>query len=416
MKKFIILCSVLITIILILDICYYRFDIYIDFQPNKEITTFSKTKGKDIYVKNAENKFEKFEIKGVDLGTGIPGHSATDYAINEETYLRWFKQIQELGANTIRVYTILQDDFYNAVYEYNENNPKPLYIIQGLDVDDYAQFSSVDAYSEEFFGQMIEDSKIVSDVIHGKRKILTKKKYGNGNYQKDISKWVIGYILGADWEDTTVAYTDETKIRKSSYKGKYMYTTEEATPFEAMLANAGDKLYEYETNRYKDQRLIAFSNWPQTDPFSYSQDITEHFRKVIKVDTEHIKTTENVISGIFASYHIYPYFPDYLSYVPEVSTFVDETGKVNTYREYLKRINNHHSIPVIVSEFGVPSSRGMAGRDKHTGRNQGGMSEKEQGEAVVRCYKDIKSAGCAGGIVFLGKMSGLKEVGIQCNQ
>lgn len=27
--------------------------------------------------------------------------------------------IQELGANTIRVYTILHDDFYNAFYDYN---------------------------------------------------------------------------------------------------------------------------------------------------------------------------------------------------------------------------------------------------------------------------------------------------------
>ena len=56
--------------------------------------------------------YEPFEIRGVDLGVAIPGEWATDFAIDEETYLRWFQMISDLGANTIRVYTILHDDFY----------------------------------------------------------------------------------------------------------------------------------------------------------------------------------------------------------------------------------------------------------------------------------------------------------------
>ena len=42
----------------------------------------------------------------------------------------------------------------------------------------------------------------------------------------------------------------------------------------------------------------------------------------------------------------------------------------------------------------------MAQRDANTGRNQGNMSEYDQGQAVIDCWKDIKSAGCAGGCVF----------------
>ena len=62
---------------------------------------------------------EPFTVKGVNLGVGVPGEWATDYAVSKETYLRWFAQMQEMGANTVRVYITLHDDFYNAFYEYN---------------------------------------------------------------------------------------------------------------------------------------------------------------------------------------------------------------------------------------------------------------------------------------------------------
>ena len=118
------------------------------------------------------------------------------------------------------------------------------------------------------------------------------------------------------------------------------------------------------------------------------------------MDVEHIKTTDKFISGTFASYHIYPYYPDYLNYEPEFIDYKDENGIKNTYQAYLKKINEYHSIPVVISEFGVPSSRGMAQKDTNTNRNQGGMSEKEQGEAIVKSYNDIKSAGIDNAIIF----------------
>ena len=75
-----------------------------------------------------------------------------------------------------------------------------------------------------------------------------------------------------------------------------MYTTEEATPFEAMLARVGDQVIEYESKRYKQQRLVAFSNWPTTDPLEYPENITKYFMKCGKVDVEHIRTTDDVLS------------------------------------------------------------------------------------------------------------------------
>ena len=80
--------------------------------------------------------------------------------------------------------------------------------------------------------------------------------------------------------------------------------------------------------------------------------------------------------------------------------FYDSRGRINTYYAYLKMLNKYHNIPVVISEYGVSTGRGMAQRDINTGRNQGHTSEDEQGQALIECYEDIMDAGSAGSCVF----------------
>ncbi len=400
MKKFIIAACIVVLLIFAWNFSYYNLGIYIDLHPDAPVTAFMTTDQDTIYMEK-DGKTVPFEIRGVNMGVGLPGEWATDYAIDKETYLRWFAWIQEMGANTIRVYTILHDDFYNAFYEYNQGREDPLYLIHGVWVNDYVQNSHRDAYDDDFRQTLLDDCRTVVDILHGQKNLSLGYGLGSGSYRKDVSQWVIGYILGVEWEDVTVTYTDHKYPERSSYQGTYLYTTEDASPFEAMLCEVGDKIIEYESERYKQQRLVAFSNWPTTDPFDYPEDITRFFMKCAKVDVEHIRTTDAFLSGHFASYHVYPYYPDYLNYVSDKSGFVTtEDGKVNTYQTYLKRLTEHHTIPVVISEYGVSTGRGMAQRDYNTGRNQGNMSESEQGQAIIQCYEDIMAAGCAGSCVF----------------
>lgn len=437
MKKFIIIACVVVLLLFAWNTAYYRLGIYIDFHPNAPVTAFMTTDSDTIYME-WDGEYVPFEIRGVNMGVGLPGEWATDYSIDKETYMRWFELIQQMGANTLRVYTILHDDFYNAFYEYNTQREKegmePLWLIHGVWVNDYTQNSRLDAYDDEFLQTFLDDCRTVIDILHGKKTLSLGYGLGSGVYRKDVSKWVIAYILGVEWEDVTVAYTDQKYPERNSYQGKYMYTTEDASPFEAMLCQVGDKVIEYESERYKQQRLIAFSNWPTTDPFAYPQDITRFFMKCAKVDVEHIQTTDAFISGRFASYHVYPYYPDYLNYILNSSSeesltywindqsewdnvdmgvpiedylpggenadFSDYNGETNTYYTYLKALTNYHTMPVVISEYGVSTGRGMAQRDYNTGRNQGNMSEQEQGYAIIDCYNDIMEAGCAGSCVF----------------
>ncbi len=438
MKKFILTVCALVVILFIGYAAYYQFGVYIDFQPERPITAFVKTEGKTIYMEK-DGSYSPFEIRGVDLGVGIPGHWATEYAVDYETYLRWFEQIQALGANTIRVYTILHDDFYNAFYAYNEGREEPLYLLHGVWVNDYMQFSHRDAYDWDLFQTLINDCMSLVDIIHGKKTLsLGNGGSGGGNYRKDISQWVIGYLIGVEWESSLVIYTNQKSAGLENFAGTYLYTTEDATPFEAMLCRVGDSLIRYESERYRQQRLVAFSNWPTTDPFVYPAAVADYRRKLACLNVEHIQASGSYQSGMFASYHVYPYFPDYLELMAETAQypeaeierrmgafakgyleyrlsllnapavedylqeedFYDSQGRYNTYIAYLRALNRFHSIPVVISEYGVTTGRGMAQRDVNTGRNQGHMSEQEQGQALIDCYRDIMDAGCAGSCVF----------------
>ena len=187
---------------------------------------------------------------------------------------------------------------------------------------------------------------------------------GNGTYTRDVSQWVIGYVLGTDWDPKTVAYANDVYAddeHYAAYEGVYLKTSEEATPFEAMLASIGDSVLTYESKRYKEQRAFAFANSSETDPFTHTEAIRSDLSKIASLDVEHILSTDQVLSGQFASYHVYPYYPDYLHFyedheweslgIGDKALYATEEGTTNTYRAYLQMLTNHHGMPVVIAEL-----------------------------------------------------------------
>ena len=146
MKKLLILCFILIILAYGADYLYYYAGIL--YLPHTgEVACFTGSDSESLYL-DTGNGLEVFDLMGVNLGLGKPGYFSTDGAITEEEYLRWFRQIQELGANTIRIYTIAPPAFYEAFYQYNVDNPDPLYLIHGVWVDDYLLNSSYSAFDK----------------------------------------------------------------------------------------------------------------------------------------------------------------------------------------------------------------------------------------------------------------------------
>ena len=340
---------------------------------------FSKSPTTQIHVTVKDNKiqrkvdstYENFIIKGVDLPSSTAAERSTDFAIEEDTYLDWFRLIQEMGANTIRVYTIYNDTFYNAFYKYNLDNPEPLYLLQGIQVTDYANNSKEDAYSKDFYYSLKQDAKTAVDIVHGKKIITTNKVKGSGIYRKDISPWVLGYIVGSDWNTDTIAYTNHND-HPLEFHGKYFYTTSDSSQFEVLLANVMDSLISYEEDKYHTQSLITFSSSHDTDPFDADTNPISTQDKYVFIDPNHIRSTQNLKSGYFASYQL--------------------SGMHANTRLYLNLLVNHHEMPVVIFDFAPSTSRG-------TDTIAGATNEVQQGQQIIATYQDILESGCNGGFI-----------------
>lgn len=398
MKKF--LCGAVILFLIILAGFYAMFygGIYIDLRPNAPVQARYCTDGASILIRGDSGDYEPFFIKGVDLSASMPGQYAANFAPTEEDYLRWLKEIGEMGANTIRVYTVMDDDFYNAFYTYNTTEGEPLYLLQGLLVSDSANTGSADAYSDDFFQRLTNDGMDAVDIIHGRKIINTNEMGGSGRYFHDISDWVLGYLVGQDWNAPTVAYTDHRSVHPRSYNGVYFTTSDDSSPFEAMLAQIMDRLIVYETKKYKTQRLISFINDPRNDPFEYEISYAKQLNKYSCIDAEHILPTDQLLSGYFASYHLYDFCDSFTQYLSEdqkekLSALLPGIDTQSAYGGYLQLLSAYHTMPVVAAGYGFSTSRGAVMN------NRAPLTETEQGNALMEIYQEAVDAEWSG--VFL---------------
>lgn len=362
-----------------------------------------RTNQKNIQILQ-EGVWRNFEIKGVNIGTGYPGTFPNEFGIDEDTYSRWFKWISEMNANTIRVYKLQSPEFYQAFFKYNQTHSNKLYLIQGVDFREDWMFTEKNLLDSDQKNEIFQDTKTVVDVIHGNQ---VSFDFENGNlycYCDDVSDYVLGYMLGIEWDEIFIDYTCRNNEGISPYNGTYISSSQRANAFENFLAQWGDLLLEYEENTYKTQKLISFANWPETDPLvneMYEKQQANLFENNTEafVDLENLQLSDKVTGGMFASYNVYPYFPHFLQ-AGKYTNYIDDEGNRNPYRKYLMELTEHHSCPVIISEYGVPASRNATYRDVWRNLSQGGNTEKEQGIALLKMYEDIQKSNCAGGIVF----------------
>ncbi len=399
-KKWIMMASIFIisTAVVILTIALIGSskDIYID----GDTKLVAKTEERDFQVYR-DGKFRTSFLTGVNIGATKPGHFPGELAITKAEYLRWFKHIHDMNADVIRVYTTMKPNFYDALYEFNKGKSRPLYLMQGLWKNEDISLELGHAYAndDEILLTIIQDGKDLVDIFHGNITLPERRGLASGTYTKDISKYVIGWILGVEWDPQFVVDTNLINPNRNQYVGNYIKTTIDASPFEAFLTHFGDVILTYEMEKYGMMRPLSYTNWLTTDPLNHPN---EPYLKedMVSVNTEHIVATDLFTSGLFASYHVYPYYPEFINHSLEYRAFIDESGKVNPYRAYLKDLYAYHSVPVMVAEFGIPASRGKAHDSVHLGFNQGFMTETEQGHALSDMIRDIKKEGYMGGLVF----------------
>ncbi|MBR5337857.1 MAG: family 2 glycosyl transferase [Lachnospiraceae bacterium] len=354
-----------------------------------------KTEGKLLSIYNGD-KFKPTYLNGVNIGSGVPGFFPGEHSITKKQYSTWLEEIGAMNCNCVRVYTTQNPDFYEAIYDYNEYHENKIYLFLGVWYDEDTVLEKNDAF--EVLDYAVNEAKEQVDIIHGDATIEPRTGRASGRYTKDISKYVIGWILGIESDAEFIGGTNKAHPDITSYDGQYL-SVSNSDAFHAFLCHFGDEAIKYETEKYKMQRPVSWSNWPTADMLEHPQELSKGEDAVV-MNVENIKPKETFEPGVFASYHIYPYYPDFMMRDEKYHSYTDETGKVNTYEAYLKELISHHNIPVLVAEFGVPTSRGCTHVNAYTGFNQGHLTEAEQAAMLESMAQDIYDAGYCGGIVF----------------
>ena len=346
--------------------------------------------------------WEKFLVKGVNLGVALPGKFPAEFAMTYDQYMQWFQQIGRMNSNVIRIYTLLPPEFYEAFAQYNlQNQDHPLYLMHGVWA---IQPPEHDYHNIDFTREFKEEIRDVINVIHGNAVIKSKKGKASGIYSTNISRYVAGLLLGREWEPNGVFVTNQ-KHSINHYYGDFV-SLPEGNPMEAWLAEIMDFTVLYETQTYQMQHPVSFVNWLPLDPMYHNTEIIEN-NKVREFDNDlesiHFKnfhSSELFIPGIYASYHAYPYYPDYIYLKKEYFEVENTSGDKDNYYGYLLELKSkHEGMPLLIAEYGLPSSRGSS-HVTPLGFNQGGHSEAEQAQLSMTLTRAVFQSGCAGALYF----------------
>lgn len=382
-------------------------------------TVAARTGRRAIEIRNAAGQWTPMWIKAVNLGAALPGKYPSEFPPNDGTYDRWISLVAEMGANAIRVYTIHPPHFYAALRAWNLAHPKdPVWLIHGVWAEPPPGEEEEKYDDPQWLAQFRREMQRVVSLTHGDAVIPAAPGHASGAYSADVSSWTLGYITGREWEPYSVIAYKALHPGTTSYSGQYI-TISGGNPLEVWLAEQCDFMVSFEMQRYNAQRPIAYTNWPTLDPLSHptetsmpeeiallrarGEQIVEKSREydndAVELDAVKMHSTAAFPAGVFASYHAYPYYPEFLVVDPGYSSARSPEGPSN-YFGYLRELVAHHGdMPVVISEYGVPSSRGI-GHFQPQGWHHGGLSEQQQALVDARLTREIFAAGAAGAGLF----------------
>ena len=353
-------------------------------------------------------------LVGMNIGPAAPGEYPSTAPRDVEAYEVWFDQIAAMESNMIRAYTILPPAFYTALKRHNEKASRPLWLLQEVWLTE--REDTVDLYDSRWRDEFREEARRVVDLLHGNAVIPYRPGHAAGIYTADVSPYVFAIGPGREVETSIVLGTNRLHPNKTSYKGRYI-EVKNGNPSEVWFAETIDYVASYEMERYNAQRPMTIVNWPPLDPMShvteanYAEEMAMRGIPVaattkdmndsdaVSLDVMKLNATSTYPAGLFAAFHVYTYWPDFLMYDREYPKTRDDLGS-NRYYGYLLDLKKHHrGMPLLVAEYGVPTSWGIA-HVHPDGWHNGGFSEKGQAELLDRMTRNIKDSGCAGGLIF----------------
>lgn len=387
-------------------------------RPTRTVVS-ARVRNRSFEIPDGRGGWKPIWLAGVNLGAALPGKHPSEFPPNDSTYERWIELFARMNSNVIRLYTIHPPHFYQAVRRWNLAHPKrPIWLIHGVWTE-LPPGEQEERYDDSVWnGEFLAEMRRVVDLLHGSASLPHRPGHASGFYDADVSPWVIAYIIGREWEPYSVVEYARLHPNLSNLDGRYVRVAG-GHALDVWLGEALNYLIGYEMERYNAQRPVAYTNWPTLDPLTHITESTkeeeaqlyaargekrdtsvrEYDNDAIGLDARLMHATPAFPAGIFASYHAYPYYPDFMVLDPEYQKASSPEGP-SSYYGYLRELVAHHGdMPVVISEYGVPSSRGMAHKQPQ-GWDHGGHDERGQADVDARLTRDIHAAGGAGAVLF----------------
>ena len=375
----------------------------------------ARAQDRRLEIATGAGRWQPFYVKGMNLGAALPGRYPSEFP-DRATYDGWLREMAELGINTIRVYTIHPPQFYEALRDHNLRAKKPLWLIHGVwaELPPRSDFQDA-AWKTAWF----EDMNDVVQVLHGRARLGRRPGRAGGVYPADVSPWTLAIILGREWESSSVVGFNRLHPGASDWSGRFV-TVKDGHAMERFLAESMDHFLGLEWDGFHAQRPMAFTNWPTLDPLYHVTESSEREEAELRqragdppgnlsdepndedavgLDMEKFASTPLLQAGLFASYHVYPYYPDFMNLDPGYAKARDHQGPSNYLGYLTDLVRYHRKHPVLVAEFGVPASR-LVAHWQPQGMTHGGQNERDQGEHDARLQRNIYDAGCAGAVLF----------------
>lgn len=338
-------------------------------------------------------------LTGVNVGAAVPGRLPSELQIDAATWRRWLPMIADLGVHALRIYTVQPPHFYEELRAYNEANPdRPLYLVHGVWLPEELLADRRDLFDPAVMEHTRGDIDGAVAAVHGDGELPPRAGYASGSFTADVSPWLVAWAFGIEMDPQLVAESDAANVGRT-YEGTFVSVTADASPTEVWLAEMLDRIAGLEASHGRSVPL-TFTNWPTTDPLDHPTEplATED---LVGIDANHLVASEAWPAGFFASYHAYPYYPDFQRYEPGIADF-EHAGRIDPYAGYLTKLRDHHAaagLPTVVLEFGVPSSLGSA-HFGSLGRDQGGHDEPTAMAINADLLRTQHDLGLAGGFVF----------------
>jgi len=357
-----------------------------------------------------------FYLRGINLGAALPGKFPAEFPQAESTYTRWLSLMAAAHANVVRVYTAHPPVFYRALRDWNLTHAdQVLWLIQGVWAEPPPHNDYDDpAWRTDFLGEM----RRVVDLIHGHALIGARPGHAYGHYDADVSAHTLAFLVGREWEPSTIVAFDRLHPGDTTFAGRFL-TLRHGTPADRWMAAQCDSMLGLEWDLYHASRPIAYTNWPTLDPLRHPTETTaaeevalrrawgipanpslkEYDNDAVVLDASLVHATPANLGGWYVSYHAYPYYPDFMNLDSAYGKARSSFGPSHYYGYLLDLKAHYPGLPVVIAEYGVPSSRGDAHRQPE-GLDHGGHDEQAQAAYDVRLTTEIKEAGLAGGVLF----------------